>query len=102
MACLGAGLAKIHLQINLPDPSWLLQLLHAPDPFKLRLLPVPIYPKASRHALLSPTSNRRSDVALEDLAKLVAPSPHASCRCYRGNKPVGPLLADAALSGPFD
>jgi hypothetical protein len=93
------GLAGSTLQMLLPQSSWLLQL-RTVSSFPHSTLP--IYPKAKRvasHASLSLASNRRSNVALQGLAKPVVLSRHASCRCCRGKQA---LLEDAALSGSSD
>ena len=93
------GLAGSTLQMLLPQSSWLLQLRTVSSFLHSTL---PIYPKAKRvasHASLSLASNRRSNVALQGLAKPVVLSKHASCRCCRGKQA---LLEDAALSGSSD
>ena len=92
------GLAGSTLQMLLPQSSWLLQL-RTVSSFPHSTLP--IYPKAKRvasHASLSLASNRRSNVALQGLAKPVVLSRHASCRCCRGKQ----AIEDAALSGSSD
>jgi hypothetical protein len=92
MACLGAalreggGLGEVHL---LNPPSFSRSSLDSETISSFEHLPVSIYPKASRvasHSSLSLASNHRSEVALQDLAKLIALSRHASCHCCRGKQ----------------
>lgn len=80
-----ASLAKIHLS---NPPSFSILVAFTPGNFKLRILQGPIYPKADPVASLSRMSNRRSQLALQGLAKPIALSRHASCRCCRGKQAV--------------